>query len=57
MANLLTHRKIYKYALTIIDVASLYREAEPLVRKDSNEIANALSRIYRRSPLRWPKTP
>ena len=41
--------------MTIVNVASRYKEAEPLVSKDSNGIANALPRIYR-SPLRWHKT-
>ena len=45
-----------KYALTNVVVTSRYKEAEPLVSKDTNEIANALSRVYRRSVLRWPKT-
>ena len=30
-------RKIYKYALTVVEVASRYNEAEPLTSKDSNE--------------------
>ena len=48
-------RKTYKYALTIVDVASRYKEAEPLASKDAKDVAEALSRIYRRSPLKWPK--
>ena len=48
-------RKTYKYALTVVDVASRYKEAEPLTSKDSSEVAAALTMIYRRSPLRWPK--
>ena len=47
---------MHKYALTIVVVTCRYKEAEPLVSKDTNEIANALSRVYRRSVLRWPKT-
>ena len=27
-------RKIYKYALTVVDVASRYKEAEPMILKD-----------------------
>ena len=49
-------RKTYKYALTVIDVASRYKEAEPLTTKNSTEVARALERIYKRSPLRWPVT-
>ena len=47
--------KTYKYPLTIVDVASRYKEAEPLATKEAKEVANALERIYRRSPLKWPK--
>ena len=34
-------RKIYKYALTVVDVASRYKEAEPLTSKDSAEVVKA----------------
>ena len=47
-------RKTYKYTLTL-DAASRYKEAEPLTSTDSTEVANALSRIYKREPLKWPK--
>ena len=40
-------RKTYKYALTVMDVASHYKEAEPLTTKESKEIADALERIYK----------
>ena len=46
-------RKIYKYALTVVDIASRYKEAEPLTSKDSGEVAKAFQSIYRRSPLTW----
>ena len=45
-------RKVYKYALTVVDVASRYKEAEPLTSKDSK----AFQTIYRRSALKWPQT-
>ena len=48
-------RKVYKYALTVVDIASRYKEAEPLTSKDSNEVARAFQSIYRRSPLTWPQ--
>jgi len=48
-------RKIYKYALTVVDIASRYKEAEPLTSKDSAEVAKAFQAIYRRSPLTWPQ--
>ena len=47
-------RKTYKYALTVVDIASRYKEAEPLTSKDSNEVAKAFQAIYRRGPLTWP---
>ena len=48
-------RKTYKYALTVVDVASRYKEAEPLASKESAEVATAFSTIYKRSRLKWPK--
>ena len=47
-------RKIYKYALTVVDIASRYKEAEPLTSKNSDEVAKAFQTIYKRSPLTWP---
>ena len=47
-------KKIYKYALTVVDIASRYKEAEPLASKNSDEVAKAFQSIYRRSPLTWP---
>ena len=47
--------KTYKYALTVVDAASRYKEAEPLATKEAKEVAAALEKIYRRSSLRWPK--
>ena len=48
-------RKIYKYALTVVDIASRYKEVEPLTCKESAEVAKAFQSIYRRSPLTWPQ--
>ena len=31
-------RKIFKYALTVVDVASRFKAAEPLTSKDSSEV-------------------
>ena len=42
-------------ALTVVDVASRYKEAEPLTTKEAKEVAAALERIYSRGPLKWPK--
>ena len=51
-------RKTYKYALTVVDVASRYKAAEALTSKESAEVAKAFERIYRRgnsNGLRWPQ--
>ena len=48
-------RRTYKYALTMVDVASRYKEAEPLTDKTAAEVATALGRIYKRGPLTWPR--
>ena len=48
-------RKLYKYALTVVDVASRYKEAEPLATKEAKEVADALKRIDSRSLLKLPK--
>ena len=48
-------RKTFRYALTVVDVASRYKEAEPLTSKTAAKVADGLIRIYKRSPLRWPK--
>ena len=45
-------RKTFRYALT---VTSRYKEAELLTSKTAAEVADGLARIYKRSPLRWPK--
>ena len=47
--------RTYKYALTVVDVASRFKAAEPLATKEAKEVVDALSRIYRRGPLKWPK--
>ena len=48
-------RKTFKYALTVVDVASRYKEVEPLTTQEAKEVAAALERIYSRGPLKWPK--
>lgn len=47
-------RKTYKYALTVVDVGTRYKEAEPLTSKDSKEVAKAFEKIYSRH-LKYPK--
>ena len=48
-------RKVYKYALTVVDVASRYKAAEPLTSKESDDVSNAFQRIYKKEPLNWPQ--
>ena len=48
-------RKTYKYALTVVDVASRFKEAEPLTSKDSAEVAKSFEKIYKRGSLKWPQ--
>ena len=47
-------RKKYKYALTVVDVGSRYKEAEPLVTKSADAVTDAIKKIYFRSPLEVP---
>lgn len=49
------NRRNYKYALTVIDVASRYKAAEPLTDKKASTVALALQKIYKGGPLKWPK--
>ena len=49
-----TYRKrTYKYALVVVDIASRYKDAEPLTTKESSEVVKAFERIYARR-LGWP---
>ena len=48
-------KKVYKYALTVVDVASRYKAAEALASKDSDEVARGLAKIYKKGPLKWPQ--
>ena len=48
-------RKTYKYALVLVDIASRYKDAEPLTSKESREISEAFKKIYSRR-LKFPKT-
>ena len=48
-------RKVFKYALTVVDVASRYNEAESLTLKNSDEVALAFKRIYKRASLKRPQ--
>ena len=48
-------QKTFRYALTVVDVASRYKESKPLTSKNAAEVADGLTLIYKRSPLRLPK--
>ena len=50
----LPHDKGYKYALTVIDVASRYKAARPLKTKQASEVAKAFVKIYA-GKLKFPK--
>ena len=47
-------RKTYRYALVVIDVATRYKDSEALTSKESQEVAKAFEKIYKRE-LKWPK--
>ena len=50
-------RRTYKFALTVVDVASRYKEAEPLTDKSATEVAAAaLGRIYKRRSSKGCRT-
>jgi len=49
------HKRKYKYALTVVNVASRFKAAEPLATKEAKEVADALGHIYRWGLLKWPK--
>ena len=47
-------RLTYKYALVVVDIASRYKDAEPLTSKKLKEVAKAFEKIYSRK-LNWPE--
>ena len=40
--------------MTVVDVASRYKDAEPITDKTAGSVATALTKIYKRGPLKWP---
>ena len=52
--RLLRPRKVFKYVLTVEDVASGFKPTPPLTSKDSTEISRAFQTIYECLLLRWP---
>ena len=49
-------KKTYKYALTIMDVASRYKGSYQLTTKNAKEVAQAFQWIYENTPLNCPNT-
>ena len=47
--------RTYKYALTVVDVASRLKDAEPLTDKTATQVMDAFSQIHKRGPLLWPE--
>ena len=47
-------KKIYRYALVVVDIASRYKDAEALTTKESSEVAKAFEKIYSRK-IKWPE--
>ena len=48
-------RKVYKYALQVVDLATRYNSSRPLVTKSSSDVLLAFEHIYGNTPLKWPK--
>ena len=49
-------KKVYKYALNIVDVASRYKGSYQLTTKNSKDVAQAFQWIYENMLLTYPKT-
>ena len=49
-------KKMYKYALNMVDVASRYEGSYQLTTENSKEVAWAFQRIYGNTLLTYPKT-
>ena len=49
-------KKVYKYALNIVDVASRYKGSYQLTTKNAKEVAQAFQWIYDNSQLTYPTT-
>lgn len=47
--------KVFQYTLTVVQVASCYKEAEPITSKESAEVAKAFQKIYKHGTLKWPQ--
>ena len=49
-------KRLYKYALNIVDVASRYKGSYQLNTKNAKEVAQTFQWIYENTPLTYPKT-
>ena len=49
-------KKMYRYALNIVDVASKYKGSYQLTTKNSKEVSQAFQWIYENTSLTYPKT-
>ena len=49
-------KKVYKYALNIVDVASRYKGSYQLSTENTKEVAQAFQWIYQNKPLNYTKT-
>lgn len=51
------NKKVYKYSLNIVDVASRFKVSVPLTDRSSESVAKAFKRVYnnKNCPLIWPK--
>ena len=49
-------KKVYKYALNIVDVASRYKGPYQLTTKNSKEVAQAFQWLYENTLLTYPNT-
>ena len=47
-------RKTYSCALVVVDIATRYKDAEPLTSEESSVVAKAFEKIYSRK-LNWPE--
>lgn len=48
-------RIVYKYVLSVVNVASRLKEDEAMTSKDSADVAKVFQTIYKHSPLTWPQ--
>ena len=49
-------KRLYKYALNVVDVASRYKGSYQLTTKNTKKVAQAFQWIYENTPLTYPKT-